>query len=247
MIKLLLTLVILATTIFSDPLSFSVLRKHDRHYEVNKETYRNQEVTVNYPQIAGLGNRDREQAINYTLKNEALKVPMLYADDDKNVHLEMNYAIKEQTSNRLSVIYSGMGVVPDAAYPTNLLYTTNMDILTGKRLSLPDIVDIDAGFIETFKNGEYKPYDPELEIGQEIKEWIGEQSDEAWIAAFEQADDLSDKNAMSVYSYLTDDALGISFNVPHALGDHAEVEIPYKELKGSLHESIDSRNGERKK
>jgi len=207
---------------------------------VRNETYRNHDIIVNYPQIASLGDRSKEEAINKTLKNEALKVPSLYADADEHLELEMNYSIQAQTPDLLSIVYSGTSVVPDAAYPSNLLFTTNIDILTGERMKLSDIVDINASFIEKFRNGKYKPYDPELQIESEIKESIGEQSEEAWIAFFSHADDLSDKNDMNVYSYLTNDALGISFGVPHALGDHAEVEIPYEELKGILHGFIDS-------
>ncbi|QMV40484.1 polysaccharide deacetylase family protein [Cohnella cholangitidis] len=247
MIKLLLTLFILTTTIISEPLSFPALRKHDRLYEVTSETYRNQDLILSYPQIIGLGDRAKEQAINKTLKNEALKVESLYADADENFHLEMKYAIQAQTPKYLSVMYSGTSVVPDAAYPTNLLFTTNIDILTGERMKLSDIVDINASFIENFKKGKYKPYDPELQIEQEIKESMNEYSDENWVSFFEHADDLGEENAMNVFSYLTDDALGISFGVPHAIGDHAEVEIAYEELKGILHEPIDPRSGERKK
>lgn len=38
-------------------------------------------------------------------------------------------------------------------------------------------------------------------------------------------------NTSFLFSYFTNDSLGISIGVIHALGDHAEFEIKYEELK----------------
>ncbi|WP_044505067.1 hypothetical protein, partial [Megasphaera massiliensis] len=54
------------------------------------------------------------------------------------------------------------------------------------------------------------------------------------IALFNESDVISDANELGVFTYFTKDSLGISFNVLHALGDHAEFEIAYSEFKDHL-------------
>jgi hypothetical protein len=39
------------------------------------------------------------------------------------------------------------------------------------------------------------------------------------------------------FSYFTEDALGISIGVPHVIGDHAEFEIPSRDIQGNIKDS----------
>lgn len=47
-------------------------------------------------------------------------------------------------------------------------------------------------------------------------------------------DNIGTEKQSDVFSYLTADSLGISIGVSHALGDHAEFEIRYEEIKDNI-------------
>jgi hypothetical protein len=48
------------------------------------------------------------------------------------------------------------------------------------------------------------------------------------------ADIIGSENRMDIYSYLTDNSLGISIGLPNYLGDHIELESDYNSLKPYL-------------
>ena len=47
-------------------------------------------------------------------------------------------------------------------------------------------------------------------------------------------DNIGTEKQSDVFSYFTSDSLGISVSVSHAIGDHAEFEIKYQDLKGNI-------------
>ena len=66
---------------------------------------------------------------------------------------------------------------------------------------------------------------------------LDELSNEDLIKKFSEADSLDNigtENQSDTFSYLTNDSLGISVSVPHALGDHAEFEIKYPYIKDHM-------------
>ena len=61
-------------------------------------------------------------------------------DNTDEVTLEINYVIKLKDKNLLSVQYSGMGYSKGAAHPNNLFYTTNINLISGTRIRLADLL-----------------------------------------------------------------------------------------------------------
>lgn len=196
-------------------------------YKIISETYDNNKGTkIIYPQIADLSDTEKQKELNEIIKNEALKGNNYYKDVDGNVTIDINYKIVCQEPELLSIIYSGVGNVSGAAHPSNLFYTTNLDIANRKNLRLSDIVNINDDFVKMLINGEFKAVNSEYE--SEYKSDINMLTLDDWKKALLAADPL-DKMG-SEFSYMTKDSLGISIGVIHALGDHAEFEIKYKDI-----------------
>jgi hypothetical protein len=45
---------------------------------------------------------------------------------------------------------------------------------------------------------------------------------------------MGEENSSNSFSYFTNDSLGISIGVIHVLGDHAEFEIKYEDIKDNM-------------
>ena len=196
-------------------------------YKITSETYDNNKGTkINYPQITDLSDAEKQKQLNEIIKNEALKGNNYYKDVDGDVTIDINYKIVCQEPEFLSIIYSGVGNVSGAAHPSNLFYTTNLDIINTKILRLNDIVDINDDFGNMFINGKFKAVNSDYE--SDYKSEISMVTFDDWKKRLLTADPL-DKMG-SEFSYMTKDSLGISIGVMHALGDHAEFEIKYKDI-----------------
>jgi len=200
---------------------------HQSSYKIISETYDNNKGTkISYPQISDLSDVEKQKELNGLIKNEALKGADYYKDADGNVTIDINYKIVCKEPELLSIIYSGVGNVSGAAHPTNLFYTTNLDVTNRKNLRLNDIANINDDFVNMLINGSFKAVNSEYE--SEYKSQINmltlEDLKKRLLAA-----DPSDKMG-SEFSYMTKDSLGLSIGVMHALGDHTEFEIKYKDI-----------------
>lgn len=203
-------------------------------YEITKVDYNDKDVKISYPQISNLNDKDKEKQINEMIKSEALKVLSTYGEDVDNLTLDVDYNIKWKDGNLLSIQYIGSGYVKDAMYPNNILYTTNIDINKATKIKLIDVINIDESFIQKFREGRYTVFDLELNVENESKNEVNKYSNTELIEYFNKADDISIENELNAFSYFTKDSLGISVSVPHAIGDHAEFEIKYQDLKDNI-------------
>jgi hypothetical protein len=200
------------------------------NYEITKESYIDKDVKINYPQITNLTDRAKQEKVNDIIKNEALKGFRYYPMVDNELSLTINYEIKRKSENLLSIQYSGIGYVKNAAHPNNIFYTTNININEGIRLRLKDMVNIDESFVEKFKEASKA-------LQSETSGILDEFSNAVLIKMFSEADSLDNigtENQSDTFSYLTKDSLGISVSVPHALGDHTEFEINYRDIAQNI-------------
>ncbi len=203
-------------------------------YQATENRYTDKAISIAYPQITGLKNEDMQIAINNLLKKEALSILDAY-EDTGHLSLEVEYKITLQSPDVFSVQFFGMGNVEGTAHPLNLFYTANIDMYNGSKLRLKDLTKIDKHLINEFKR--YKVKDPKNnEASVKALQYILETySDKDLMEYFEQADTLSaNENPASVFSYLTEEALGISIGVPHVFGDHVEAELRYEAIKGNI-------------
>lgn len=209
--------------------------KNDVDYKVTGLNYSKSddkfEYDIKYPQISGLSDTNRQKKINNTLKDEAIKVLKYYEDPYGSVELSIDYKVVLKNTNILSIQYTGVGSVSNAAHPNSLFFTTNINIKTGERLRLKDIVNIDKNFANKFLNGEFKALRPEQ---SEALKHLSNMDVQDNFNEADSLDNIGTEKQSDVFSYFTNDSLGISISVGHALGDHAEFEIKYQDLKDNI-------------
>lgn len=217
-VLLVLSSIVLLLISCSSTTNLSSLGKHGMSYEIMDTTYTKNKVKINYPNINNMKDKNKQTKLNKLLETEALKI--LDSVDNINTSMDVTYRIMKQSDFLLSIQYLGDTYSEGAAYPINIFYTTNVDMVAERKISLIDLIHVDDNFVGEVKNGEYKPFEEGLNLKDEgVLEGI--------ISTLRKEDLLNQTNT---FSYITQDALGISMIVPHALGDHFEMEIKFKDI-----------------
>ncbi|PWV98551.1 uncharacterized protein DUF4163 [Paenibacillus cellulosilyticus] len=195
---------------------------------LERATLTERDMKIQYPQVTNLGDAKREKTINSLLKNEARKAISYYAYNETT--MDIDYTVKRFDDKILSIQYTGYANSKGAAHPNNLYFTTNIDMTTGMKMLLKDTVKVDESFVQLLRKGKYIPADPSVDLSKEAANELNNWSDAEMVTYMKQADDIGIGNVLNVFTYRTEDALGISISVPHALGDHVEFEIRNADL-----------------
>lgn len=149
--------------------------------------------------------------------------------------LTIRYETKQNNKDRLSILYLADFNATFTAHPTELTYTTNIDKKNNNRLKLSDIVKLNEDFVKEFRGWNFISAEPgNAELNLAIKDYFINMSDEDILLGFKNADIIGSGNLMDVYSYTTPTRLGISFGVPHYIGDHIEFEQDFDKLQNYL-------------
>ncbi|WP_025721828.1 hypothetical protein [Paenibacillus polymyxa] len=200
-------------------------------YELIQEKYSEHGIVIKYPQITKLKDIAKQKSLNQILKTDALEGLQNYADSNSGVHVEIDYEIKRQSERFLSVQYTGIHYVKDAAYPSHMFYTTNLDMKQASRIRLRDLVKVEKPFIELIKSGKITAVQPEQQG------LIGDFTKDDLIKLLANADVTKGSLAeveMESFSYLTNDSLGMSVPMAHVVGDHAEYEIRFAQIPDNI-------------
>jgi hypothetical protein len=195
-------------------------------YQFSTSIYQNGHLSIEYPLLTQMVDGNKEHQMNELLEQEATKYVTRFEDDDTT--LNMDHQVIINTQNILSILY--IGNYNGGMYPTQLLFTTNINLKEGKKIRLSDVFSINERFVEQFKQAPYidweNPSNPNKEKQAAVVEYLNGIKQQELMNAFKQADDPSiEDNPYGIYSYFKEDFLIISIQVPHALGDHAEFKM----------------------
>lgn len=192
-------------------------------YDLMKEQFTENGVSINYPQITGLINSEKQKALNDLLYNEAYKVLNFY-DGSKGIDLEIDYLISYKSDYFLSVQYAGSGYVEGAAHPNNLFYSTNVDVEKEERLRLSDVVVINESFLSLFQSDTFKV------VNSDQAAFANDLKANVTIDQLRNADNLDGigtEEHSETFTYFTDEGIGISIGTSYAAGGYAAFQMMY--------------------
>ncbi|KZE40470.1 hypothetical protein AV540_25740 [Brevibacillus parabrevis] len=211
--------------------------------EIKQNSYQDKGIVIRYPQLLNSKNGIKQDEINKLIKDEAMKVLNYYADGLDVLALEIHYKIKYHGEKLMSIEYTGIGNIKGSAHPNNIFFTTNINLEEARKIRLADIVTINEQFFEVIKSGKFTLQNGVIKDKSEVVQRFNEYSIDELAKMFTNSDSLDKvgtEQQSDVFSYFTNDNLGISFGVPHVLGDHLEIEIKYsdilKNLKINIHD-----------
>lgn len=191
-------------------------------------TYEDGKITIKYPEFTNITDNGVQKKVNELISSRALKV--LKDLEGQAVEYELDYAVTFLNPDVISVAFHGYMNYEQAAHPSNVFYTINIDVKNQSTISLSQLVYVNDRFVELFKKGELSSmlFDMDPEIEASLNEYLFQSDMLDWPAELSNAD----SEGGYTFSYLTEEALGISVSVPHVYGDHVEISLTYEQLVG---------------
>ncbi|WP_010250262.1 PdaC/SigV domain-containing protein [Acetivibrio cellulolyticus] len=201
----------------------------NQEYTITTETFQQDNIKIEYPQIKGMEDSNKEKSINDLIKNNVLssqvEEPLKGYQEDTgtkvNLTLDMKYKVTMNTDELLSVIFTGYSNIEGSAYPTNSIYGITIDLKNVAKLKISDFATLDSNFAQEIKNSTAVTNDA-------VKDGMDKN---VLIDQIQQTDDqillqgLAEEWAYNTF-YVTPDSLVVSVDVAHALGDYALIELP---------------------
>jgi hypothetical protein len=210
---------------------------------IQEVIYHKEGIDAAYPRLISGASAKELELWNRIIKEDFDKIIQIYSfqpypeptPDSTDVVppvLMISYEVKGNTRDWISILYRAYFSAAYTAHPSNLVYTTNIGKEKGRRIRLSDIVKLNEDFVREFRTWIRKgsPEDP-IEVQQAIRDYINNITDAELLAGFQAADQIGSNNPWGIFSYMTGDRLGISIQVPHYAGDHAEFEQDLSKLE----------------
>lgn len=214
--------------------------------QIQEVIYQKDGIKASYPRIIAGGSVESMEVWNRIILEDFDKILKIYSfqpfpspgpssENTDMVLLNITYEVKSNTQGWLSILYRADFNTSFSAHPSNLVYTTNVDKKENRRLRLDDIINLDRAFVQDFRSWRLVgSVEDTKDIQEAINDYIKNISDEELLAGFHAADQIGAANSWGIYSYLTNDKLGISIELPHYAGDHAEFEKALADLRSNL-------------
>lgn len=142
---------------------------------------------------------------------------------DSEYYIDLDCRTVYASESFASIIFEGFFNMENSAHPTNLFFTLNYSYETNESVLLKDVYETDNGLYELFNKYVILYFESNADTQGLDATVITDLYDEQRFLSGLQYE-------REICTYFTEDSLGISFAVPHVLGDHIEIEIPYDEL-----------------
>ena len=190
-------------------------------FELISGLYESEGFSLSYPQVKD-NTHEVNQKINAVIFEDVVKVKD-YFQDVNNVSLELDYQTELVDGHVLSIIYTGSASSDDMARPVNICRTENIDINSGKRVVLGDVLTIDSRLAQVLKSDKAEFFD------EQSRTQVSALSDEDLVSKLslaDRTDGIHMNNLPTAYSFYVQDKIGIilfddSFEI-----DYIEIEIP---------------------
>lgn len=179
--------------------------------------------TIHYPQL-NMKDKGEEQKINDLIYSDITA----YASQYDGGTLTVDYQIKWYTMETLSIFYTAE--FSGGAYPGEHVYLTSLNLETGEKIALPNLVEINEDFVQLLKESPYldpeNPASPNKDKKAAILDYLDSIGVPELVNALQHADEINPgTNSHNIYSCIQGHHVIVSIGVPHALGDHAEFKV----------------------
>ena len=224
------------------PITKEVSDGADVTYLFDEVHYRKDGVDALYPLFAAGASKEEMKSWNKIIDKDIRKILDIYSFNplpgpkknssaEQTTILNITYEVKAADAAKFAVLYKAAYNSKYAAHPTELVYTTNIDLSNSKRIVLSDILKLDEAFVKDFRKWDFITYEQgNEELNQAIRDYMDGLKDSELLAGLKTADIIGAENYLGMYTYLTHGKLGISVSVPNYLGDHVEFEREYDDL-----------------
>lgn len=213
--------------------------------QISSRNYKNKQAKISYPQITNFSDLHKQNQINDLIKNDIINnykkdvtdvaswfYDNNYQNAEDDLTEEVNYEVKLNSSNLLSIIYFKYSILPKSAHGSNTLHSININIGDGSILKFKDIIIVDNSFVEKLKNDKSKLLT--------AKAYPGQLSDGLDLGISSELQGRNNKDLIDMFNsddysfYLTKDSIGMNIDTAHAGGDYICFVIKYSDIKDNI-------------
>ncbi|MDW2798268.1 hypothetical protein RZO55_11860 [Clostridium boliviensis] len=130
----------------SQDIDFEFITKKYSQYDKTKQI----NIDISYPEIHNFSDKKKQKIINDLIKEAALNPYNSISNNDQGIvqgtSWSIDYNIIYVTDSVISIIFEGYLYVQDNANGINWIYSTNINLISGKKIKISDI------FYNTFKD-----------------------------------------------------------------------------------------------
>lgn len=179
-------------------------------YELNEECYKQgNNYSISYPSIK-FQNEDKTTVINELLTSRIRAYFDVRLDGLDNFSIEVNYEITAQTKDKLSVLFLGNISIENAAHPSSVLFSINLDLENKLVLTINDFVKDVDDIADAILSG------VNIEGQEDVLNYLRNEFTKAdLIFELESAD-----AGVGWYTYIENEFLGIAVLVPYVMGGY---------------------------
>lgn len=204
----------------------------DFTFELIDESYEENRHKVFFPQLVSESDPAKADLVNDIIQ-EDLKAYLAGIRETEadvgNISLELSWTSESMANNALTIAYSGVSSLADALYPQHVYRTVVINLVEPASLALSEVFDVGVTFAEQFRAGLYAPLRDELDLeasGADIPGIIDS------LGSMDQLVQLL--REPSTPFVLALQGVIVSVPVPHAVGDHLEMAIPYEAIESLM-------------
>ena len=186
-------------------------------------TFKEGSVSIEYPILSNLKDKNAESAINDLIKEKATQIVSAYELDPTKDHMDVTCSVISLDRSKGVFAFNGEYLAEDAAHPTSLYYTLTVNLSKGTIQKLSDYADpyTMAGYILSDDCVITKAVDQSA-----IEEYLETVEINTLWETLKGCDFTDDNTGFpECYSYENQGKIYISVPVPHALGDYFIVEF----------------------
>lgn len=187
-----------------------------------KNTYTSGKVSIEYPSVLNLDDKEKAAAIDTMLKDNALSIIKAYSMDETKDSLDIKCHVLSAGRSRITVTYEGTGMAEGAAHPTNFFYSNTIDVQKAENLGFDKFADpyTMAGYV---LSGDCQFPKANDAVKADLMKIKNDTSLEEYTKMFQNADFPFEGDFPSSFSYEHEGNIYFSIPVPHAIGDYAIV------------------------
>lgn len=194
-----------------------------------KETYKTNNISIEYPVVSGMSDNIRQDKVNQLLKDNATSYLSLQKVDEAKDTLKVTCQVISSDRKRLTAVYKGTYTKDGESTPTKIFFTNTVDLEQVSSLGLNNFTDgyTMAGYL---LSNDCEFHDASADLTTQLLNYRSTQTLEEYTKLLEHADFSTVKSGDDAalpqsFSYMDQGVLYFSIPVPHELGDYAIVKF----------------------
>jgi len=215
----------------SEKITQSTAKPEEEEKEIDwiEENFTGERIFISYPVFSFHESGCFEQ-VNQQVKEDALRILEYFDVDMTNDTLDITYEIADITKDWISIVYCGSYSRTDAAYPTEVCYTSNLSLKDGTHLRVSQMEKPEE-LAEQIIKKEYRLIGEEAEQIEAVKNYISAFNKEDLSNYLANADFGTESyesypDWFSFWCTVGEETqISVVIPVPHVLGDYAVLEF----------------------